>query len=548
MMDALIELLVAQPLLLLFVVAGIGYALGRITIRGSSLGVAAVLFVGLAVGALDARLVLPDVIFLLGLVIFVYTIGLSSGPGFFASFNPRGLRDNLLVLAMVLLAAGLTWAAHAWLGIRSTVAAGMFAGALTNTPTLAGVLDVLRSQGANDAILAEPVVGYSVAYPMGVLSMIFVIAICRRLWRIDDAHEADRLRHLNLVEQEFYSRTVRVTQPDVIGIPIRDLVEQRHWGVMFTRVRRGEQVFVVDAAATVLQLGDLVTVLGAPANVDRIGAQLGEPSEMRLELDRSLLDYRRIFVSNPDVVGRRLAQLRLPQRYGALVTRVRRGDIDLPADGDTVLELGDRVRVVAARERMPEIGRLFGDSYKALSEVNLLSLGLGLTLGLLIGLIPIPLPGGMTFTLGYAGGPLIVALILGARRRTGSLIWTLPYSANLTLRQAGLMLLLAGIGVRSGYIFFSTFSQSGGLLIFGAGALITAAVAFLTLWIGYKLFRIPFPLISGILAGLQTQPAVLGYALEQSRNEAPNIGYALVFPIATIAKIVVVQVLYLVMS
>lgn len=547
MFAALIELLVAQPLLLLFTVAALGYAIGRVTVKGSSLGVAAVLFVGLAVGALDPRLALPDIVFLLGLVLFVYTVGLSSGPGFFASFNPRGLRDNLLVVGILVIAAGLAYAAHALLGISPAVAAGMFAGSLTNTPTLAGVLDVLRGQGATDALLVEPVIGYSVAYPMGVLAMLMVLAVCHRLWRIDDVQETEKLRRYHLVEQEFYSRTVRISHPDVVGIPVRDLVEQRHWGVLLTRVRRGELTFLVEAS-TCFAIGDLVTVLGAPENVDRIAVELGEPTDVRLDLDRTLLDYRRIFVSNPEMAGRALASLRLPQRHGALITRVRRGDIDLPADGDTVLELGDRVRVVAPRERMAEISHLFGDSYKALSEVNLLTLGLGLTVGLLIGLVPIPLPGDVTFTLGYAGGPLIVALVLGARRRTGLLVWTLPYSANLTLRQAGLILLLAGIGVRSGYSFVTTFGRSGGLLIFAASALITITVAVLTLWIGYKLFRLPFPLLSGILAGLQTQPAVLGYALEQAKNEAPNVGYALVFPIATITKIVLAQVLYLLMT
>ena len=174
-----------------------------------------------------------------------------------------------------------------------------------------------------------------------------------------------------------------------------------------------------------------------------------------------------------------------------------------------------------------------------------MSLGLGLSLVLLIGLIPIRLPGGITLTLGYAGGPLLVALVLGALRRTGPVVWTLSYTANLTLRQVGLIMLLAGIGVRSGYTFVSTFAQSGGVLIFLAGAVITLTTGFLTLWVGYKLLKIPFPLLTGMLSALQTQPAVLGHALEQAKTEVPNIGYALVFPIATITKIVVAQALYL---
>jgi putative transport protein len=541
----MIEALIENPLLLLFIVSALGYAIGRVKIQGSSLGVAAVLFVGLAAGALDARLSLPETVFLLGLVIFVYTIGLGSGPGFFASFNRRGLRDNLFVLAVLVAAAGLAAAAAFLLQLNGTVVAGMFAGSLTNTPALAGVLDALRAAGADEALLAEPVIGYSIAYPMGVLGMIFAVLICKRLWKIDYQAESEKLRSFHLVEQELYNRTIRVTQPAALGVPLHNLANQHAWAVLVTRVKRGDALFLADADTT-FQMGDLVNVLGAPGEVDAVTTLLGEPANDQLVFDRSQYDVRRIFVSNPAIAGRRLADLRLPHQHpGALITRVRQGDIDLLADGNTVLELGDRVRVVAKRDEMRKLSQFFGDSYKALSEINLLSFGLGVTLGLLLGLIPIPLPGGVTLELGYAGGPLLVALVLGAVRRTGPIVWSLPYSANLTLRQVGLTLLLAGIGVRSGYIFFDTFAQSGGLTIFLAAATITLAVAFLTLWFGYKVLKIPYPMLTGMLAALQTQPAVLGFSLEQSKNEVPNIGYALVFPIATIAKILLAQVLYL---
>jgi putative transport protein len=235
--------------------------------------------------------------------------------------------------------------------------------------------------------------------------------------------------------------------------------------------------------------------------------------------------------------------LHLPQDYGAIVSRVRRGDIDLLAHGSTILELGDRVRVIARREDMPALTALFGDSYKRLSEVNLLTLNLGLALGVMLGLIRIPLPGGVSFSLGLAGGPLVVGLILGAIRRTGRLVWTLPYSANLTLRQIGLIMLLAGIGLRSGYTFMTNFSSSGGLSIFFIGAFVTLVTALLMTVVGYKLLKIPFGLLTGMVAGMNTQPATLGFALDQAENELPNLGYALVFPVATITKIVVAQLL-----
>ena len=547
MFDKAIALLIENPLLLLFIVSALGYTIGRIKIQGSSLGVAAVLFVGLAVGALDARLVLPEIIFLMGLVIFVYTIGLSSGPGFFASFNRRGLRDNLFIIAMLVVAAGVAVAMSLFLNLKGSVVAGMFAGSLTNTPALAGVLDALRASGASEAMLTEPVIGYSVAYPMGVLGMIFAVLVCRWWWRIDYQAESEKLRSFHLVEQKLFNRTVLVTRPEVSSIPLKRLVNEHGWSILMTRIKRDGDLFLGNANME-LQVGDLVNVLGSPADVDAVTDFLGETASEQLAFDQSQYDSHRIFVSNATLAGRKLSELRLPQDHGALVTRVRQGDIDLLADGNTVLELGDRVRVVAKREEMPMLRQLFGDSYKALSEINLLSFGVGIALGLLVGLIPIPLPGGLTLELGYAGGPLLVALVFGALRRIGPIVWTLPYSANLTLRQVGLTLLLAGIGVRSGYTFFSTFAQSGGLAIFLAGALVTLVVAFLTLWIGYKVLKIPYPLLTGMLSALQTQPAVLGFSLEQSKNEVPNIGYALVFPIATISKILLAQLLYLLLK
>jgi putative transport protein len=540
-----IQILIDNPLLLLFIVMAVGYAIGRIKVKGSSLGVAAVLFVGLAAGGLHPDIQLPDIIFLLGLIIFVYTIGISSGRGFFASFRSKGVRDNLFILAMLAVSAAIAAAEHFVLGLRPTVTAGMFAGSLTNTPALAGLLDFIHNTAPADqldAMLAEPVVGYSVAYPMGVLGMILAIFVMQRIWRIDFRQDAQRLRGLHLTEQVIYNRTLRVTQPEVIGRPLRELTQSHHWAVIFGRIKRNGQTSLA-AGDSRLAEGDLISVIGTPEDVDAVLPQLGEPVEEHLEMDRSQYDFRRVFVSNPKVAGRRLTDLSLPQQFGALVTRVRRGDVDLLAQANTVVELGDRVRVVARRDDIEMLSRFFGDSYRALSELNLLSFGLGLTLGLLVGLIPIPLPGGVIFQLGFAGGPLIVALILGALGRTGPVVWSLPYSANLTLRQIGLILLLAGIGIRSGYTFLNTFTQGGGFAIFVAGAIITTTTAFLTLWIGYRLLKIPFGLLLGMLSALQTQPAVLGYALEQSENDLPNIGYALVFPIATIAKILFAQLL-----
>lgn len=544
-MGRLVDLLHANPLLLLFAVVALGYPLGRIKIAGSSLGVASVLFAGLAVSALDPALKLPDIVYQLGLVIFVYTVGLANGRTFFASFRRQGLRDGAFVVGMLAFAAALATAAFAGLGLSPGLAAGLYAGSLTNTPALAGVVEYLQhavSGPAREQLLAEPVVAYSVAYPLGVIGVLIAITLAERFWRIDYVAEGQRLRAPGVRSQPLGNQTIRITRPEVTGIPLRDLLHAAGWEAIVGRIRRGEHLSLA-TGATMLGLGDLVTLVGAPGELEKATAQLGEPSDERLELNRGEFDFRRIFVSDQHVVGRRLRDLHLQQRFDALVTRVRRGDVEFLPHGDTILELGDRVRVVAPREALVPVSHFFGDSYRALSEIDILTFSLGLALGLLAGTVPIPLPGGVSLSLGLAGGPLVVALVLGALDRTGPLAWGLPYSANLTLRQLGLILFLAGVGTRAGYAFVTTFTSGAGVVLFLAGAVITCATATLALWIGYRWLGIPMGMLIGMVAGLHTQPAVLGFALERTGDESPNLGYAAVFPIATIAKILIAQLL-----
>ena len=541
----MVKLLVDNPLLLLFVIAAISYPLGRLKVKGTSLGVAAVLFVSIAVGSLDPNLKLPDVVFNLGAVLFVYTLGLSGGPGFFASFRSKGLRDSLFVTAILIGAAGLTLVAYFVLHLKPTLTAGMYAGSLTNTPALAAVVQYVRTNApsaARDSMMAEPVIGYSIAYPMGVIAMIASILAVKRLWKVDFAAEARQLQTLGGTSRQLESRTIQVTRAESVGETLQELTRRCGWDVNFGRLKRAGKLSLVNAEVR-LALGDLVSVVGSPEGLDQVTAYLGQEADEHLELDRSEFDFRRMFVSNPGVVGHRLGDISLTQQFGAIATRVRRGDVEMLAHDNTVLELGDRVRVVARRQDMDKIARFLGDSYRALSEIDVLTFSLGIAAGLLVGLIPIPLPGGLVFTLGFAGGPLVVALILGALGRTGPLVWSLPYSANLTLRQIGLIMFLAGVGTRAGYAFVSTFTQGGGIYLFIAGALITTLTALATLWIGYRLLKIPMSLLIGLVAGLQTQPAVLGFALEQTGNDLPNLGYASMFALAVIVKIIVAQLL-----
>jgi putative transport protein len=526
----MLGLLEQSPLLLLFLVAGIGYPIGRLKLAGFSLGVSAVLFTGLVFGSLSVDLKLPEVVYQFGLVLFVYTIGLSSGPGFFAALRRKGLRDNLFALGILFAAGAVVALASLLFKLGSPRAAGLFAGALTNTPALAGVLESLKSIAPKDLlerILVEPVVAYSVAYPIGVIGMLLAIGLFERLWKVDQRLEASRAPELKGSFEGITHQSVVVTASNFQSQPITQIAKERGWHVVFGRYQHANTLSLVNPE-TRLQPGDVISLVGSPSEVSAVMNELGEPSSEALELNRSNLDFRRIVVSNPSVAGKSLNQLELPQHFGAIITRVGRGDVDLLPSRDFKLELGDRVRVVCAPDQMNAVAKALGDSYRAISEIDVMTFSVGIALGLLLGAISLPLPGGSSLKLGIAGGPLIVGLILGALGRTGSVV---------------VILFLAGVGTRSGFAFVSTFAGGGGVLLFVIGALVTCFTAFLTLWVGYKVLKISFPILTGMLAGIQTQPAVLAFANERAQNDLPNIGYSSVYPMAMIAKILIAQLL-----
>ncbi|MDD2336750.1 MAG: TrkA C-terminal domain-containing protein, partial [Geobacteraceae bacterium] len=350
----MLKILIENPLLLLFLVAAIGYPLGRIKIRGSSLGVASVLFTGLAIGSLHPDLKLPEIIYILGVALFVYTVGLANGPAFLASLRRQGVRNNLLVVGVLIFAAGLTVLAQKLFHLKPALSAGMFAGSLTNTPALAAILDIIKHTVPRDMLnrfLADPVVGYSVTYPMGVIGSILSISILQRLWKIDYAAEAKQLRGFGVATEPLGNVTIRVTCQEAEGITIEELVQRNGLDIIFGRIRHGDSVSLADPSSR-LAIGDQITAVGIREELEKATGFLGERSETELILDRREFDYRRIFVSNPKLAGRRLRDLRLKENHGAIITRIRRGDNDILAGGDTILELGDRVRVVTDRDRI----------------------------------------------------------------------------------------------------------------------------------------------------------------------------------------------------
>jgi putative transport protein len=548
-MSIIIEFIAGSPILLLFLVVGVGYLLGTIRVFGFSLGPAAVLFTGLFVGAVDPRLRLPDLVYILGLVLFVYTIGLQSGPTFFASFGKRALRANGIAFVLIVFAAVLSVAAWHLFSLNGPTMVGVFSGALTNTPALAASIEAIKNalRGAPpDALFSisnAPVIGYSVAYPFGVIGVLlgfYFFGRIRSLRPTRGGVEAEPER--GTAAGPIVARTFAVVNRAVIGKSAANVLSKKeNSGIVLSRLRRGTLTTLV-YADTVFEQGDLVVAVGTDATLKRALRLFGKESPRDIHTENQEFDFRRIDVSSRAAVGKTIGELNIQELLDATITRIRRGDVDFVPAGDTVLERGDRIRVITWSGNVERVARFFGDSVRVSSETDFLSLSVGLVLGLLLGMIPLPLPGGSTFTLGFAGGPLIVGLVLGRVQRTGPITWGMPFSANVTLRQIGLVLFLGGIGTKAGDGFLHVIA-SGGWLLLLVGAVITALVTVVALAVAVKGLRLSYPAAMGLMSGIQTQPACLAYATERSGSDTPNVWYAAVYPVSMITKIILAQVL-----
>ncbi len=542
----MIHILQQNPLFLLFLVTAMGYLAGTVKLFGTGLGTAAVLFVGLGFGAVMPGLDIPDVIFQFGMAIFVYTIGVRTGPAFFESFQKNGWRDIGFVLLMLVLSALISVGIWLVADFDNATISGMYAGSTTNTTALAGVMDMVSLGRLGDTeTLNKLVIAYTFSYPMGVIGVILAIRLMERWLKVDYDAEKAMLRKVYPLDEDLTSRAILITNENIRGKKVRDLLQENNWNLVFGRVDSQLYGTVLSNWDVVLSPGDIVVLVGTLEELNQAEAVLGTETENSLIYDRKEYDIVRIFVSDPAVVGKELNALRLQEKYNAIITRIRRGDIEMLAKPDTVLELGDRIRFVAHRKDIKSIQHMFGDSYHASSRIDLFSSGLGIALGLLLGMVEFKLPGGIMFKLGIAGGPLITGLLLGALRRTGNVVWAMPYASNVTLNQLGLTLLLAVIGVRSGGTLADSLSDGGWASIFIAGSLLSISSAMLSLWVGYKLIRIPYSLLLGFIAN---QPAILDFATEITKNRVPSIGYAFMFPISLVMKILFAQMLFLLLQ
>lgn len=520
----MIAVLADNPLLTLFLVMAAGAALGAIRLGPIRLGAAGALFVGLALSAVNPQLaegfgLLQQV----GLALFVYTVGIASGATFLSSLRANGPLIGASAVASIFgaITAGLLGSQFA---LPPALKTGLFTGALTAAPALDAA-----TQFTGDA---DAAVGYASGYPIGVIAgIIAVTAVAGLRWTGSKDTPA-------LAGRQLHAVTVQVDRK-MLPASISAWVDQR---VRFSYVQREGTVRVL-VPGEELREGDLVVVVGEPGEPEKVADQLGSVTEEHLADDRSAVEFERVVLSNTDLLGHSVASLRLPAKFGALVTRVRRGDLDLLARDDLRLQAGDQLAVVVPADRYEQLRAYLGDSHRSVAEINILSVGLGLLLGIGVGLISIPLPGGMSFQLGPAAGPLIVGMVLGGLRRTGPLVWSMPESANLTVRHLGLVLFLAALGLSAGP---AVATMLAGPEVWGVLAVssATAAVGVVVMAIGGRIAGLSAPRTAGGVAGFLGQPAVLQAANARVADERIDSAYGSLFAVSILVKIFLVPAVW----
>jgi putative transport protein len=522
-MEFIRSLLEQQPLMALFLTIALGYAVGEITIKGFSLGVGAVLFVALAVGWFAPNSAPAPMLGNFGLALFLYAVGIQYGRQFFIGLTSlHGLKANLVALTGVAVSGAVTIMLIEMAELRTGHALGMFAGSGTSTPTLQAAITTL----GND----DPAVGYSIAYPFGVAGPILFLYF--GFLFLKPKIEAPPGAGMELLE-------IVLRQPAHFGRSLSELMSVLPPDVQIAAVRR-EHRNQPASPDIVLAEGDVLLAVGPTrARLEEVQIMLGEAAPGRITKDRRDLDYLRVFASRPSVVGRMLGDLNLPGDNASVVVQIRRGDADLLPRQDLVLEFGDRVGILADRADFPALRNFFGDSIKGTAEFSYISIGLGMALGLLLGAISISLPGLGRFSLGLSG-VLIVALILGNRRRTAGLNWIIPVSANLVLRNLGLTVFLAQVGMASGPKFAAAVSETGFLML-GLGAIVVAGLVLPIMLLGLFAFRMSYDEVAGIVSGACGNAAILAYSNKLAPTDRPDIAYAMIFPGMTIVKILFVS-------
>lgn len=534
--------LLAEQMLVLFLVLAIGTWLGQVKIKGVSLGAAGVLFVGLVFGHFG--LTTPKVLMDFGLLLFVYAVGLQAGMRFFRMFRRNGVQ--FIVIGVGTVAAGaITVALVAkQAGLSFDLATGLYSGALTCTPALAAAIDTVNRLGIGNSAAVS--VGYGIAYPFSMFGIVLLVQFLPRLLKRDLKAEEARWKEEQAKETPgIIARTYRITNPNVDGRLVNELDLHRISSVNLSRVRRGDKVFAA-TPKTRLQMGDVVMVVGQEVEVDKMDLVLGDPVDVPMDVNTDVKSVD-VYVSEDSLTGRRLAQLKLWESYTVVVTRIRRQGLEITPTGTATLEIGDSIRIVGESAAVEEFVRLVAGKPSRADETQMVTFLLGLVLGVLLGSISIPFPNGMVLRLGNAGGVFLVGLLIGHFGHIGSLrLWVPPAARNIT-RELGLMLFMAGAGTSAGVYLVDIVQQSGWSLV-AIGLIITAVSTVTALVLMLTIYRMTLLSVMGTLSATMTNPPALNASQSQAETDLPTVAYASVYPVALIFKILIAQVLVEVLS
>ena len=542
---------VAHAIGVLAFVCVLGMALGSIKVRGIGLGTAAVLFAGILVGHFGEEIDHGTLDFVkeLGLLLFVFTIGLQLGPGFFATLRHQGMKMNAGAAAIVILGAVtapiIGWLAH----FDPAAVLGIYTGAVTNTPSLGAATQALATiPDISPDRLTLPALAYAVTYPVAIAGIIGTLLLLKLIFRIDPAQEAIDFATKNRRRaQQLERRTLVVTNQNLDGVRLDAIPGRLETGVTFSRVRRGEETNVA-TGATVLRRDDRLAVVGSRASLDQIERVIGQRSDEDLLLSESDVTFRRVVVTDRAVLGKTVTELNLDDRFSVVVTRITRADIEMSAVPGLRLQFGDLVQIVGREADLDEAAAALGNSLKELNETHFIPFFVGIVLGVALGVMPIMLPGlPHPIRLGLAGGPLIVALILGRVGRIRRQVWHMPVSTNLAFREFGIALFFAAVGLGAGAKFFATVFSATGLQWLLAGAVVTLLPLILVGVFARAVWKMNFMDLSGMLAGSMTDPPALAFAANVARSDAPTVGYATVYPLTTLLRILSAQVLAIVL-
>ena len=536
---------VGQQVLALSLTAAIGIMLGKVKVKGVSLGGAGALFVGILLGHIGMRIE-PSVLHFMqefGLILFVYTIGMQVGPGFIDSIKRHGLVLNILAVSIVLLGVLATVLIYFTTNMHDNVPVliGMLCGAVTNTPSLGAANSALSAAGVDASLTG---VGYAVAYPFGVIGIILVMILVRIFFRQKpDTAAAEYQKEIAEQSKEIVSCTLRVDNANLVGCKIKDIPGLTSSGAVVTRHAR-DQVINMPKGDMTLELHDLVHVVGMPDAIESLQKIIGEKQETPITLQKSNLAVKTILVTNKKILGKSIQQLALNDRFGVTVSRVTRGGFKFTGRLDIRVKFADKLLVVGTPESISAAAKELGDSLTALDHPEILPAFLGIFLGVIVGSIPLAIPGMPTpLKLGLAGGPLIVAIILSRKRKIGPLNFFMANSANLMLRELGITIFLSCVGLNAGIKFCDVLLNGDGFYYMALSAIITFFPLMIVAIVGKAVFKVNYLSLCGVLAGATTDPPALAFANGLSSSEATNVGYASVYPLTMLLRILSGQVL-----